>query len=287
MANAPALLTIAHGTRDPRGAQEMENLLGLLRTRHPAPVANAWLEDFAEPSVDAAVTELVAAGVTQLVTVPFLNLGAYHAKTDVPGAVAEVRAGHPGLVVAHGRVLGLHPALFDLARARIDAVSDRDGRDDEVLIVAGSGSSDPDANSDLAKAARFLAEGTGHRWVEIAFAGVTWPRIDEVLRRAATVGRSRAVIFSWSLLAGLLEQCITTIAAEVAADTGLKIADAGRFGPDPLVAEVVLARYAEALAGDARMNCDLCAYRVPLPGLENRVASPSGGGTGERVIGGG
>ena len=287
MSDAPALLTVAHGTRDPRGAQEMDDLLRELRSRHPAPVANAWLEDFAEPQMDEAVEGLLAQGVTALVTVPFLNLGAYHAKTDVPNAVAEVRDGHPRLIVAHGRVLGLHPALFELARARIDAASDPAGRDEEVLIVAGSGSSDPDANSDLAKAARFLAEGTGHRWVEIAFAGVTWPRIDEVLRRAAAVGRTRAVIFSWSLLAGLLEQRITATAAEVAADTGLQIADAGRFGPDPRVAQAVLDRYAEALAGDARMNCDLCAYRIPLPGLEKRVAAPSGGGTGERVRGAG
>ena len=283
MTAAPALLTIAHGTRDPRGAQEMDVLLEVLRSRHPAPVANAWLEDFAEPGVEQAVQDLVGQGVTQLVTVPFLNLGAYHAKTDVPGAVGPLRAERPGLVVAHGRVLGLHAALFDLARARIDAVSDPAGREQELLVVAGSGSSDPDANSDLAKAARFLAEGTGHRWAEIAFAGVTWPRMDDVLRRAAAAGITRAVIFSWSLLAGLLEQRVTTIAAEVAGDTGMQIADAGRFGPDPLVAEVVLDRYAEALAGDARMNCDLCAYRIPLPGLENRVAAPSGGGTGERV----
>ena len=283
MTTPPALLTIAHGTRDPRGAQEMDALLAVLRSRHPAPVANAWLEDFADPSVDAAIADLVGQGVTSVVTVPFLNLGAYHAKTDVPNALAEVRGEHPRLLVAHGRVLGLHAALFDLARTRIDAVSDPAGRDDEILIVAASGSSDPDANSDLAKAARFLAEGTGHRWVECAFAGVTWPRIDEVLRRAAAAGVQRAVVFSWSLLAGLLEQRVTAAATEVAADTGLSVLDAGRFGPDPLVAEAVLGRYAEALAGDARMNCDLCAYRVPLPGLEKRVAAPSGGGTGERV----
>lgn len=285
MTAVPALLTIAHGTRDPRGAQEMEALLAVLRSRHPAPVANAWLEDFAEPSVDAAVEGLVSDGVTQLVTVPFLNLGAYHAKTDVPGALAAVKSTYPGLLVAHGRVLGLHPALFDLARDRIDTVSDPAEREGEVLVVAASGSSDPDANSDLAKAARFLAEGTGHSWVEVAFAGVTWPRMDDVLRRAARAGARRAVIFSWSLLAGLLEQRVTATAEAVAGDTGLDIVDAGRFGPDPLVAEVVLNRYAEALEGDARMNCDLCAYRVPLPGLEKRVAAPSGGGTGERVLG--
>ena len=284
MTVSPALLLIAHGTRDPRGAQEMDALLGILRSRHPSPVHNAWIEDFASPSVAEAVEGLLAEGVTQLVTVPFLNLGAYHAKTDVPNEIAAVRRRHPDLVVAHGRVLGLHDGLFALARARLDAVSDPAGRAEEILVVAASGSSDPDANSDLAKAARFLGETSGHKWVECAFAGVTWPRIDAVLRRAAAGGARRAVVFSWSLLAGLLEQRVATTAAEVAADTGMEIIDAGRFGPDPLVAQAVLDRYAEALAGDARMNCDLCAYRVPLPGLEDRVAAPSGGGTGERVV---
>lgn len=282
--DTPALLTIAHGTRDPRGAQEMEALLAVLRSRHPAPVANGWLEDFASPGVAEAAQQLVDDGAQQIVTVPFLNFGAYHAKTDVPGALAELDA---GVHVAHGRILGLHPALFALARERIDAVSDHAGRADEVLVVAASGSSDPDANADVAKAARFLAEGTGHRWVEHTFAGVTWPRIDEVLRRVAAAGAKRAVVFNWSLLAGLLEQRITSTAAEVGAQTGLQIVEAGRFGPDPLVAEAVLERYAEALAGDVRMNCDLCAYRIPLPGREDRVAAPSAGGTGQRVIGSG
>ena len=36
------------------------------------------------------------------------------------------------------------------------------------------------------------------------------------------------------------------------------------------IAQLVLERYREALAGDARMNCDLCVYRHPLPGYEHR-----------------
>ena len=280
MPNVPALLTIAHGTRDPRGAEEMDALLSVLRSRHAAPVENGWLEDFATPSVPEAAQRLIDAGAQQIVTVPFLNFGAYHAKTDVPAALSGLGG---DVHVAHGRVLGLHAALFALGRARIDAVSDAAGRADEVLVVAASGSSDPDANSDVAKAARFLAEGTGHRWVEHSFAGVTWPSIDQVLRRAAAAGARRAVVFNWSLLAGLLEQRIATTAEQVGAETGMEIVEAGRFGPDPLVAEAVLDRYTEAITGDARMNCDLCAYRVPLPGREDRVAAPSAGGTGERV----
>jgi len=260
----------------------MAELVAHLRARHGGLVENAWIESFAHPDVATAAEELLARGATSLVTVPFLVLGAGHAKTDVPGRIAEIRNAHPRLPVAHARVLGLHPGLFALARQRIQAVSPSPAPD-EVLLVTAAGSSDPDANGDLSKAARFLAEGTGHRWVETAFAGVTWPTADQVLERVVAGGARRVVVFSWSLLAGLLEQRVLDWATNITARTGLEVLDAGRFGPDPAVADVVMGRYREAVEGDARMNCDLCAYRLPLPGLERRVAAPSGGGTGERL----
>jgi sirohydrochlorin cobaltochelatase len=282
MTTTPGLLLIAHGTRDPRGAREMAELLGHVAGRIDAPVGAGWLEDFAEPDAVTAAAALVDQGADALVTLPFLVLGAGHAKTDVPGEVVAVRRALPGVPVVHGSVLGLHPALFALARRRI-AEAAGPAADEDVLLVTGAGSSDPDANGDLAKAARFLAEGTGHRWVDIAYAGVTWPTADVALRRAAAAGARRAVLFGWSLLAGRLERRVAAWADEVAAATGLSVVDAGRFGPDPLVADAVADRYREALAGDARMNCDLCAYRLPLPGIEGRAGAPSPGGTGARV----
>ena len=38
--------------------------------------------------------------------------------------------------------------------------------------------------------------------------------------------------------------------------------------------KLVLERYREALQGDVRMNCDLCTYRVRLPGYEDKVGMP-------------
>lgn len=278
----PALLLIAHGTRDPAGATEMDELVGHLRGRVDGPVAAAWLEDFAEPDPVTAAGRLVEAGAHALVTLPLLNFGAMHAKTDVPGDVVAIRAAFPDIPVTHGRVLDIHPALLALARTRIDAVSPAAARGDEVLVVTGSGSSDPDANGDLAKAARMLAEATGHRWVETAYAGVSWPRADQLLARLERAGARRVVRFSWSLLAGLLERRVNGWADEANA-RGMDVRDAWRFGPDPLVADAILDRYHEALAGDARMNCDLCAYRRPLPGREERVGAPSPAGLGTAV----
>jgi len=275
-ARDPALLLIAHGTRNPAGAVEMERLVEHLRERVPGPVAAAWLEDFSDPDAATAAGPLV-------VTLPFLVLGAGHAKTDVPEAVHDAALAHPDVAVTHGRVLGLHARLFDLAGARIDAVSDRATRADEVLLVTGAGSSDPDANGDLSKAARVLAEQTGHRWTEIAYAGVTWPRADEIFARLHRAGVERITRFSWSLLAGVLEQRVDGWAEEAVERYGMQLVDAGRFGPDPWIADAVADRYREALTGDIRMNCDLCAYRLPLPGFEQRVGAPSAGGLGTAV----
>ncbi len=276
--NTPGLLMIAHGTRDPRGAEEMTELVAHVAARLPVPVGHAWLEDFSDPQGVEGARPLTQAGATSLVTLPLLNFAAGHAKNDVPEQVAEVRAAFPDMHVHHGRVLGVHPDLLELAWQRIDAVSPREGRDDEVLVVAASGSSDPDANGELYKAARMLAEGSGHRWVETCVAGVTWPRTDVVLRRIAAAGGKRVVVFSWSLLAGLLESRVWDAVDAVAAETGLAIAKAGRFGPDGKVADAVVQRYHEALGGDIRANCDACVYRIPFPGREDRQGAPSAGG---------
>ena len=49
---------------------------------------------------------------------------------------------------------------------------------------------------------------------------------------------------------------------------------AGLIGDCDELADVVTERYAEAIAGDIRMNCDTCVYRVALPGFDDRVGAP-------------
>ncbi|MGI9015990.1 MAG: sirohydrochlorin chelatase [Euzebya sp.] len=238
-----ALLLIAHGTRDPRGAKEMDQLLALVRQRLDVPVGHAWLEDFVQPQGVEGARPLVGAGATELVALPLLNFAAGHAKYDIPKQVDQIQQAFPELVIHTGEVLGPAPDLLSLAWERLDAVSPPETREDEVLVIAASGSSDPDANGELYKAARMVAEGSGHRWVEPCVAGVTWPRTEQVLQRIAAAGARRAVVFSWSLLAGVLERRIWDAVDEVSASTGLLVAKAGRFGPDPRVADAVVARY--------------------------------------------
>ena len=94
---APALVALAHGSRDPRSAETITALVDEVRAMRPdLRVEPAFLE-LAKPSFGTVVDRLVRAGYDEIVVVPLLLTEAYHAKVDVPRAIAEASARHDGL----------------------------------------------------------------------------------------------------------------------------------------------------------------------------------------------
>jgi sirohydrochlorin cobaltochelatase len=59
------------------------------------------------------------------------------------------------------------------------------------VILLGRGSSDAGANGELAKMARWLFEDNDHELVDLAFTGVTWPRLETVVQRQVGWARCR------------------------------------------------------------------------------------------------
>jgi sirohydrochlorin cobaltochelatase len=142
------------------------------------------------------------------------------------------------------------------------------------VLVVGRGASDPDANADLHKLARLLWEGRDWPLVEAAFVGITSPRVPEGLERLRRLGARRIVVLPWFLFTGVLERRIhSQAAAFAAAHPGVEVTVAGYLGPVAEVAALALQRYHQALAGAARMTCDLCVHRAPMPGFEHQVGS--------------
>ena len=66
--------------------------------------------------------------------------------------------------------------------------------------------------------------------------------------------------------------------AAFSAASGVEVVDAGYLGPDPRVVPAIVERYEEAVRGIPAVNCDLCAYRAPWPGREDRQGQPIGVG---------
>jgi sirohydrochlorin cobaltochelatase len=271
----PALLIIGHGSRDPRGAQEFHDLISLMRERNPdLPIEGGFIE-LSRPPISECVERLVGRGAREISAVPLMLLAAGHAKDDIPATLVREKVDHPAVTFHYGRALGIRPELLELMDEKISAVVPEKEKGETTVLVVGRGSSDPDANSDLAKIARLFYEGRPYPMVETAFVSLAPPSVPEALERCERLGARRVAVFSYFLFTGVLEERIQEQSEEFAAESGLEVRYAGYFGPDARVADLVLERYREAVEGDIRMNCDVCVHRVALPGFEEKVGAPA------------
>ncbi|MDQ4098271.1 MAG: sirohydrochlorin chelatase [Actinomycetota bacterium] len=268
------LLLVGHGSTSAQSTAETNAVAALVAAALPHVAVDVGFLELSEPAAGPVLDRLAVVGCTRIVVLPLMLLGAGHAKSDVPALVLEARSRHPGLDIRLGSALGISHGLVELVG---EAVLQQGGGGLPLLLVA-RGTSDPDANGDAHKVARLLAEWTGAPFVHTAFSGVTGPRVPEGLDVFARLGYGRMALAFWFLGDGVLVQRARTDIAAFTARTGVRVADAGYLGPDARVATAVVDRYREALAGLAAVNCDLCAYRAPWPGLEDRVARPVGVG---------
>jgi sirohydrochlorin cobaltochelatase len=270
----PALLIAGHGTRDPEGAAAFTAFTARVARFHAneMPVAGGFIE-LSEPPLKDAVTSLTGQGHRDLVAVPLMLSAAGHSKGDIPAALARETARHPGLSVRYGRPLGPHPVLLDLMAARIAAVT-AGMPEPPAILLAGRGTTDPDGNADVVKVARLLWEGRDYEFTETAFVSLARPSVPEGLERCRRLGARHIVVARYFLFPGVLPDRVAGQAAGfAAAHPGLDVRTTEVLGDCDEVAGLVAERYREALAGDIRMNCDTCMYRIALPGFADRVGA--------------
>ncbi|CAA9277704.1 MAG: ATPase component NikO of energizing module of nickel ECF transporter [uncultured Acidimicrobiales bacterium] len=284
---APALLVVGHGSRDPRAGAELDRLVANVRALTPGTAVGVGSLELAEPHVDAAVDDLVGAGASDIVAVPVVLFGAGHLKDDGPAVLGRARRRHPGVRFRLARDLGIHPAVLavaeDRARAALGAgpatgggcrAAGADAAPAAVVLV-GRGSTDPDACADLVKLARLLEDGRDLGPVQAAFAAMSQPDVEAALDRCRRLGSRRVAVVPLLLFSGVLVDRVGERARQWAADDdGVEVSVADHLGPDPRLAELVVERFREASSGDVRMNCDLCVYRVRLPGFEDKLGTP-------------
>jgi cobalt transport protein ATP-binding subunit len=270
-----AMLVVGHGSRDADGVDEFWTLAGAIRAAAGELLTGFGFIELATPSVDEAIDDLVTRGATEIVSVPLVLLAAGHLKNDGPAALARARARHPQVRFTLARDLGIEPNVLEVVTDRIrDMAGDADPEKLGVALI-GRGCSDPDACADLWKVSRLLADGRGLGTVEPGFVSVATPSVPETLGRLRLLGAGTAVVAPFFLFSGVLLNRIYAEAARWAQDhPEVEVRGAAHLGPDARVARLVLERYREAHAGDVRMNCDLCAYRVQLPGYESKVGTP-------------
>lgn len=236
---APALVALAHGSRDPRSAATVKALVEEVRRMRPDLRIETAFLGLSKPSFSTTVDKLVRAGYDEIVVVPLLLTEAYHAKVDVPEAVAEAMSRHAGLQIRATSVLGLEASFLDVLDIRMrEALKEHRVRELDALVLTSAGSSDPLANQSVARLARLW--GTRHKLpVKAAFASAAPPASGEAVRAFRTQGRRHIAVASLFLAPGQL----TDRAAELALEAGA-VAVSEPLGAHPEVARTILARYA-------------------------------------------
>lgn len=273
------IVIAGHGSRDADAVREFEELVGIVRQSAPQHAVSHGYLEFSSPTIAEAVNTVLATGVRTVAVVPGILLAAGHAKNDMPSELLALAREHPTIDFHFGATLNLHPRLLQLAQERIIAAEATSPhtvrRDDTCLVLVGRGTSDPDANGEVAKLARMLEEGMGFGGVYLCYSGTAKPLVADGLRAAARMGFSRLVVLPFFLFDGVLVKRIYAAATALQErEPTLEVLQAGYLGAHAHVAAVLVERAREAIAGRAQMNCSLCKYRVQIVGFEDQVGTP-------------
>jgi sirohydrochlorin ferrochelatase len=249
----PSLVAVAHGSRDPRAAATVSELLKVVAERASGLDVRAAFLDHCAPSLPQALGSL---DDRPAVVVPLLLTAAYHSKTDIPARLAEAAAARPGLTAASTGPLGPDPRLTTALERRLAeagvAVGDPAARAATSVVLAAAGSSDPAANATIAALAARWQRERGWRAVLPAYASAAGPRPAEAvaaLRSAEyntaqrdTAGMSPVVVATYLLAPGYFADKVRDAALHAGAATV-----SGVLGAAPEVADTVIARYLDAV----------------------------------------
>jgi sirohydrochlorin ferrochelatase len=226
---APALIACGHGTRGPAGRRALARLRLDVAARRPGLQVVAASVDVQKPALPDVVARLTGVG-RRCVVVPLLLAAGYHVRVDVAEAIALGR----GLATASA-ALGPDPALVDVLVQRLGECGLQEG---DGLVLGAAGSSDPAAVADVERVAADLAARLA-RPVTTGYLSAATPTLADAVRAARADDR-RVTLATFLLAPGYF--------ADVLAAAGADRASAP-LAPHPALAELVLRRYDEALAG--------------------------------------
>ena len=263
------LLAIGHGTRNVQGRQTFIDFVEKYHQLDPSrPVIPCFLE-LTEPNIQKGVDLCVEQGYTEISALPILLFAARHNKFDVTNELDRARKRYPQVTFHYGRHFGITLKIIELWRDRLlqlDSPANNPqniSRQDTILLFVGRGSSDPDANGDVAKLARIIWEGSGYQTVETCFIGITHPRLEEGFRRAYFYNPKRVIIIPYFLFTGVLMNKIFDITAqqeELHPDIAFNCLP--EMGIQPQLLEVIRQREIETQLGQVTMNCEMCKFRL-------------------------
>ena len=261
------ILLVGHGSREPAGNTEIEEFARRWCVRQPEWDIRVCFIEFAEPLVEKGL-ERAAGNAGRVIVVPLILNAAGHVKMEIPGHIEAARARHPRTEFIYAPHLGACDPILAILKRRLNqamrALDVPDPRTTGVILL-GRGSSDRVANGEVAKMARWLQEEGEHELVDIAFTGITHPRLERVVQRQARLGMTQIAVLPYYLFTGTLIERIQRQVGHLETQyPRIRFARGDYYGFEEEIFQLLESRVREARAGlnGAPMPCDGCKYRA-------------------------
>lgn len=260
------ILVVGHGSREDSGNQEIRDFVAQWRTLRPDWRIELCFIEFAPPELNAALLA-AARSSRRVLVVPLILNAAGHVKMEIPEAVEGARAACPQAeILLAPHLTACDPILAILKRRLRKAMTALDMPDPTTtgVVVLGRGSSDRGANGEMAKMARWLLEEGDHELVDLAFTGITWPRLEKVVQRHVLLGMRQIVVLPYYLYTGTLMQRIHRQVEHLRGQyPQVRFACSEHFGFEKEIFALMDQRVEDLREGvpDSRLPCDGCSYR--------------------------
>ncbi|MBB1075456.1 sirohydrochlorin chelatase [Rhodoferax sp. 4810] len=204
------LLIVGHGTRFHGGNSETHAFIAQWQLRHPSWQITTCFIEYDDVLLDNGLDQ-AAAHASQVRVIPLILNAARHVKLEIPAAIAAARIRHPQHQFECAPHLGMGHEVCMMLQRQLQQLMTNCGMPDPRttgVILLGRGSSDASANGQLAKMARWLFEDNDHELIDLAFTGITWPRLETVVQRQIRLDMKQIMILPAYLFAGRLTERI-------------------------------------------------------------------------------
>ena len=274
--NELGILICGHGSRNKLAIKEFQELTKSIQQRFPEIRVEYGFLEFAKPTLIDGLKIFKSLSIKKVIAIPAMLFAAGHVKNDIPTVLISF-AKNNDMEIIYGRELGINNLMISAACERVREVFNINKNinpAESVLVVVGRGSSDPDANSNVAKITRMIVEGLGIGWGETVFSGVTFPLVEPGLNHIVKLGYKKIILFPYFLFNGVLVSRIKRQKQIVALNNpDVSFFDAKYLSSHHYVVDTFVERIEEIFNNNNQhsMNCSLCKYRSNLVGFEKDV----------------
>jgi len=250
------ILVVGHGTRALKGMAACAETVQQIRAAVPHRLLELSFLEFARPTIAEGIDELAAKGVRSIVLVPLMLLTGRHVRHDIPDAVATAVRGHRDLNIVQTEHLGCSPKMVELSHKRF--LQSLHGRpavaaSQTVLVLVGRGSREDETVTELQQFAEIRRHLGDVDRIEVCFAAMATPRLEDVLSRVAEDSTRRIVIQPHLLFPGYLSaRMANTVANHARNNASVDWVITDPLGPDRLLTESVVDTIQRVAASESR-----------------------------------